>query len=184
MSPERRPNFIFFNPDELRADAVHHLDGRPVQTPNLDRLAAEGVTFGQCHVQNTVCTPSRCSFMTGWYPHVRGHRTLWHMLQPHEPNLLKTPEASWLPDVIWHGKNDLLARDSFPDSVTYHCDQPGASGDVPAKSLAAGPPALPQLLLRLPRRVALRRLGRDARRARPASSSPARRRSRSSSSCR
>ncbi|MEZ4610162.1 MAG: hypothetical protein R2838_07920 [Caldilineaceae bacterium] len=31
-------------------------------------------------MQHTVCTPSRCSFMTGWYPHVRGHRTLWHLL--------------------------------------------------------------------------------------------------------
>ncbi len=122
MAGSRRPSFIFFNPDELRADAVHHLDGRPVHTQNLDRLAAEGITFGQCHVQNTVCTPSRCSFMTGWYPHVRGHRTLYHALQPHEPNLLRTLKQAGY-NVVWHGKNDLLAQGSFPDSVSYHCDR-------------------------------------------------------------
>ena len=117
---DRRPNFIFFNPDELRADAVHHLDGRPVQTPNMDRLAAQGVTFSRCFVPNTVCTPSRCSLMTGWYPHVRGHRTLWHMLQPHEPNLLRYLKQAGY-QVIWHGKNDLLAPDSFAASVSYRC---------------------------------------------------------------
>ncbi|GAH74825.1 unnamed protein product, partial [marine sediment metagenome] len=57
--------------------------------------------------QNPVSTPSRCSFMTGWYPHVHGHRTMFHMLRRHEPVLLKTlRETGYF--VWWGGKNDLV----------------------------------------------------------------------------
>lgn len=112
-----RPNVVLFNPDEWRADCAGCYGDRTVKTPNLDRLAAEGVRFDQCHVQHTVCTPSRASFMTGWYPHVRGHRTLWHLLRPDEPNLLRyLSEVGY--DVRMYGKNDLLAPGSFASSVT------------------------------------------------------------------
>lgn len=109
-------NFIFFMPDELRAESVGCY-GHPLNpTPNMDALAREGVRFDQCHVQHTVCTPSRCSMMTGWHPHVRGHRTLWHMLRPDEPNLLRyLKQAGYA--VHWYGKNDLLAPGSFAGSV-------------------------------------------------------------------
>lgn len=110
-------NFIYFNPDELRASVLGCFGHPLVQTPNFDRLAAEGTRFEQCHVQHPVCTPSRCSFTTGWYPHTHGHRTLWHMLQPHEPNTFKYLKQAGY-DVHWAGKNDLLAAASFPDSVT------------------------------------------------------------------
>jgi arylsulfatase A-like enzyme len=110
-------NFIFFNPDELRAQSVGCYGNQIAQTPNMDRLAASGTRFDQCHVQHTVCTPSRCSFMTGWYPHVRGHRTLWNMLRPDEPNLLKYLKRAGY-DVFWGGKNDLLSPESFAESVT------------------------------------------------------------------
>ncbi len=110
-------NFILFNPDEMRAESVGCYGHPLAPTPNIDRLAAEGTRFDQCHVQHPVCTPSRCSFMTGWYPHVRGHRTLWHMLRPDEPNLLKYLQQAGY-DVLWGGKNDLLAPESFAGSVT------------------------------------------------------------------
>jgi len=128
-------NFILFNPDEMRAESVGCY-GHPVaQTPHMDRLAAEGVRFDQCHVQHTVCSPSRCSFMTGWYPHVRGHRTLWHLLRPDEPNLLKYLKQAGY-DVHWWGKNDLLAPESFADSVTSAGSGPARlrlSGGTPGK---------------------------------------------------
>ncbi len=110
-------NFIYFNPDEMRGDLLGCYGHPLVKTPNFDRLAREGTRFDQCHVQHTVCTPSRCSFMTGWYPHTRGHRTLWHCLQPDEPNTLKYLKQAGY-DVHWIGKNDLLATASFADSVT------------------------------------------------------------------
>src|SRR5919202_3309244 len=109
-------NFVIFNPDELRAECVGCYGSPTARTPNMDRLAAEGTRFDQCHAQHTVCTPSRCSFMTGWYPHVRGHRTLWHTLRPDEPNLLKYLKQAGY-QVHWGGKNDLLSPQGFAESV-------------------------------------------------------------------
>jgi len=119
MLPNRRHgvNFVIFVPDELRAESVGCYGHPLVKTPNIDRLADEGVRFDNAFVQHTVCSPSRASMMTGWYPHVSGHRTLWHLLRPHEPNLLKYLKQAGY-DVHWYGKNDLLAAESFPDSVT------------------------------------------------------------------
>ena len=110
-------NFVIFMPDEMRAECAGSYGHPVVQTPNLDRLAAEGTRFDAAYVQHPVCTPSRCSMFTGWYPHVAGHRTLWHLLRPHEPNLFKYLKQGGY-DVRWYGKNDLLATASFPDSVT------------------------------------------------------------------
>jgi len=109
-------NFIIFMPDELRADSLGCYGHPVVQTPNYDRLAQEGVRFSQCYVQHTVCTPSRCSMMTGWYPHVSGHRTLWNLLQPYEPNLFKYLKKAGY-QVRWYGKNDLLSSGCMAESV-------------------------------------------------------------------
>jgi arylsulfatase A-like enzyme len=89
-----------------------------VQTPNFDRLAREGVGFANAYVQHTVCTPSRCSMFTGLYPHTRGYRSLYYLLHPEEPNLLKTlKQAGYHVEMM--GKNDLLTPDAYPDSVSH-----------------------------------------------------------------
>ena len=109
-------NFVFFFPDEMRAESISCYGHPLVRMPAFDRLAEEGVRFDQCHVQHPVCSPSRCSLMTGWYPHVSGHRTLWHLLRPHEPSLFHyMREAGY--HIEWHGKNDLYAQRCFPDAV-------------------------------------------------------------------
>ena len=86
---DKRPNILIFNPDQMRADAVHHLGNEASCTPCMDAMLADSVSFSNCFVQNPICTPSRCSFMSGLYPHVRGHRTISHMQHPDEPVLLK-----------------------------------------------------------------------------------------------
>lgn len=106
----KRPHIIIFNPDQWRGDVLGHMGNPAGMTPVLDRFVeTEAVSFRNAFCQNTVCTPSRCSFMTGWYPHVRGHRTMYHMLHPErdEPVLLKTlKDAGYF--VWWGGKNDLV----------------------------------------------------------------------------
>jgi choline-sulfatase len=67
--------------------------------------------------------------MTGLYPHVSGHRTLWHLLRPHEPNLLRYLKEGGY-DVRWWGKNDLLAPESFRDSVS-EAGHPGGAARGP-----------------------------------------------------
>ena len=118
--PDTRPHLLFFNPDQWRGGALGHLGDPAAHTPNVDALAREGVSFRQAYCQNPVCTPSRCSFMTGWYPHTRGHRTIHHMLglERGENNLLKALKGAGY-FVFWAGKNDLVAGQ---DDVTRHCD--------------------------------------------------------------
>jgi choline-sulfatase len=109
-------NFIFFYPDEMRAESVSCYGHPLVRMPHYDRVAAEGVRFDQCHVQHTVCSPSRCSLMTGWYPHVAGHRTLWNLLRPEEPSLFGyLHEAGYT--IRWCGKNDLYAPEAMRANV-------------------------------------------------------------------
>lgn len=103
-------------------------------TPNLDRLVqTDAVSFRHAYTQSTICTPSRCAFMTGWYPHVRGHRTMHHMLRPDEPALLKTLKDSGY-CVWWGGKNDLVPAQHGYDA---YCDVKYTV------ATAAGPPLRP-----------------------------------------
>lgn len=115
------PHIIIFNPDQWRWDVMGHMGNPAAVTPNLDRFVEEdAVSFSNAFCQNTVCTPSRCSFMTGWYPHVRGHRTMHHMLHPEfgEPNLLSIlKEAGYF--IWWGGKNDLVPAQ---DGYEAYCD--------------------------------------------------------------
>lgn len=103
----KRPNIVLFNPDQWRGDVVGHMGNSAVSTPRIDSLVEDdAVSFRNAFCQNPVCTPSRCSIMTGWYPHVRGHRTMHHMLRQDEPCLLKTmKDAGYY--TWWGGKNDL-----------------------------------------------------------------------------
>jgi arylsulfatase A-like enzyme len=111
-----RPHIVIFNPDQWRGDVMGHLGNPAAVTPNLDRLVqTDAVSFRVAVCQNPVCTPSRCSFMSGWYPHVRGHRTMFHMLRAREgdPNLLRILKENGY-RVWWGGKNDLTpARDGY-----------------------------------------------------------------------
>src|SRR6185437_4007613 len=102
---KRRPNLIFFMPDELRADALSCYGNPICRTPTLDRLASEGTRFAQCHVAYPVCGASRCSLLTGWPTSVHGHRSLYYFLRPQEPNLFRYLRRSGY-DVLWFGKND------------------------------------------------------------------------------
>lgn len=112
MDDQKPPNFVFFQPDEMRAESLACYGHPLIKTPNYDRLAAQGVRFDQCHVQNAQCVPSRTSMMTGLYPHSVGHRSNWHLLRHNEPHLFKyLYEAGY--DIHWYGKNDMLARDSL-----------------------------------------------------------------------
>jgi arylsulfatase A-like enzyme len=62
-----RPNVLLVHTDQQRFDALGTVTDE-IHTPNLDRLAAEGVRFERYFVNNPVCMPSRESYMTGQYP--------------------------------------------------------------------------------------------------------------------
>ena len=67
-----KPNILLILPDQMRASAMA-CDGNPdVQTPHIDRLAAEGVRFKRTYANVPVCCPARAILLTGTYPHVNG----------------------------------------------------------------------------------------------------------------
>jgi len=62
-----RPNIIFILADDLGYGDPGCYGQKKIKTPNIDRLAAEGMRFTQCYAGSTVCAPSRCSLMTGMH---------------------------------------------------------------------------------------------------------------------
>jgi arylsulfatase A-like enzyme len=66
--PTDRPNVLLIHTDQQRWDALGANGNDEIDTPNLDRLASEGVNFDRYFVQNPVCMPSRASYLTGRYP--------------------------------------------------------------------------------------------------------------------
>ena len=70
--PESRPNVIFIITDQQRFDTIRSLGFPHMETPNLDRLVNEGVTFSNCFVTAPSCAPARASLYTGHYPHTTG----------------------------------------------------------------------------------------------------------------
>ena len=71
---KKRPNIILFLADQLRFDALGCYGNNEIHTPNIDSLALNGSVFDNHFIQNPVCSPSRCSILTGRYPRNHGTR--------------------------------------------------------------------------------------------------------------
>jgi arylsulfatase len=67
-----RPNIIFIITDQQRYDTIRALGYDYMDTPHLDRLVREGVSYRQCHVTAASCAPARASLFKGYYPHTTG----------------------------------------------------------------------------------------------------------------
>ncbi|KAA5540289.1 sulfatase-like hydrolase/transferase [Roseiconus nitratireducens] len=68
----QRPNIIFIITDQQRYDTIAGLGHPHVDTPHLDRLVREGVSFDQCHVTAASCAAARASLFKGYFPHTTG----------------------------------------------------------------------------------------------------------------
>ena len=73
-SPGPRPDVVFFFPDQWNPRCLGYESDPNVRTPNLDRLAREGIIFDNNYSCCPVCMPARCSLISGLYPHNHG---LW-----------------------------------------------------------------------------------------------------------
>lgn len=67
-----RPNVLFIFSDDHALNAIGAYGSAFAKTPNLDRLAKEGMLFRHCLVTNSICGPSRATVMTGKYNHLNG----------------------------------------------------------------------------------------------------------------
>ncbi len=69
---ETRPNILFVLCDDLRPAALGCYGSQTVKTPQIDRLAADGVRFANAFCTTSLCSPSRASILTGLYAHAHG----------------------------------------------------------------------------------------------------------------
>ncbi len=73
---QSRPNFIVIVADDLGWNDLGCYGHQAIRTPNVDRLAAEGLRFTHAFLTCSSCSPTRCSIMTGRYPHSTGAKEL------------------------------------------------------------------------------------------------------------
>ncbi|KAI0893664.1 extracellular sulfatase Sulf-2 [Annulohypoxylon nitens] len=85
----QRPNIIFIMADDHASKAISCYGAGINHTPNIDRLASEGMKFNHCYVTNSICTPSRAAILTGTHNHVNGVMTLNDSINKHLPNVAK-----------------------------------------------------------------------------------------------
>ena len=103
-----RPNILFIMSDDHATHAISCYGGTfkdLLPTPNIDRLAAEGVRLDNCLVTNSICTPSRACILTGKYGHKNGVFTLHDDMDRDQDNVAKRLQAAGFQTAMigkWH----------------------------------------------------------------------------------
>ncbi|KAL2833972.1 alkaline-phosphatase-like protein [Aspergillus pseudoustus] len=92
--PKKCPNILFIMADDHAAKSISCYGAGINHTPNLDRIANEGMRFDHCYVTNSICTPSRAAILTGTHNHVNGVLTLDSKLNKRLPNVAKQLRAA------------------------------------------------------------------------------------------
>ncbi len=111
-----RPNILFIMADDHAVAAVGAYGSDLIETPNIDRLAAEGIRFTNSFVTNSICAPSRAVLLTGRYSHLNGlrdNRDTFDGSQQTFPKLLQ--RAGYQTALIgkWHLKSDPTGFDEW-----------------------------------------------------------------------
>ena len=73
-SKEELPNIVFIISDDQAWTDYGFMGHKHIETPNIDKLSKESLTFAQAYVPTSLCAPSLASIITGLYP--RGHQVL------------------------------------------------------------------------------------------------------------
>jgi len=87
-----KKNLLFLMVDQMHGQVLEKEN--PCITPNLDKLARNGVKFQRAHTPNPVCSPARASIMTGLLPHNHGVTTVTHTVDEDQSNL-RTDKEHW-----------------------------------------------------------------------------------------
>lgn len=122
----RRPNILFIMADDHAAHALSCYGSVINTTPNLDRIAREGMRFENCFCTNSLCAPSRAAILTGAYSHCNGVRTNGDRFPENQetfPRLLR--EAGYQTALVgkWHLRSDPVGFDYWnilPGQGLYH----------------------------------------------------------------
>jgi arylsulfatase A-like enzyme len=124
-----RPNILFIMSDDHAAQAISAYGSKLIHTPNIDRLAKEGMRFKNCLVTNSICTPSRAAILTGKYAHLNGVPVFNH-IDNSQPMLQKyLQQAGYYTAMIgkWHlgGTDPKRPDEGKPTGFDYWNILPG-----------------------------------------------------------
>jgi arylsulfatase A-like enzyme len=118
-----RPNVLFILCDDLRPYALGCYGSKDVRTPNIDRIATEGVLFKNMFCTTSLCSPSRASILTGLYAHNHGVRDNFTELPTnltHWPQRLRESGYETAYMGKWHmGEDNDMPRWGFDYFVTH-----------------------------------------------------------------
>src|SRR5574340_1175811 len=113
-----KPNLLFLWTDQQRADTMAAYGNTTFRVPSMNRLAAQSVVFDRAYVTQPVCTPSRSSVMTGWWPHQSGFVN---------NNIPLKAETRTMPELLgdsgyhtgymgkWHLGDEIFAQHGFQE---------------------------------------------------------------------
>ena len=110
------PNILFVMSDDHAVPALGAYGGGLISTPNLDRLANEGVRFDAAFVTNSICTPSRAVILTGKHSHVNGVLTLSDTFDGSQQTVAKLLRAAgYYTGMVgkWHLKSEPTGFDEY-----------------------------------------------------------------------
>src|SRR5882757_8162351 len=104
-----RPNILYIMADDHAAHAISAYGSKINRTPNIDRIANEGVRLANCFCTNSICTPSRAAILTGQYSNKNGVYTLDDAIDPKRDNVAKQMQRAGYQTAMvgkWHLKTD------------------------------------------------------------------------------
>jgi arylsulfatase A-like enzyme len=146
-----RPNIVFLLTDDQRWDTLGAMGNSIIQTPNVDRLAREGVVFDNCFVTTSICMTNRACIFTGQYAARHG---IWDFKTSFPPEQLartyparlkqagyhvgfigkwgvgKPPDGLFDYNRGWPGQNRFYEKIQGGDPFTYLSPGPGQAGEV------------------------------------------------------
>jgi len=123
-----RPNIVFFIADDISQDDFGCYGHPVIKTPHTDQLAANGLRFDNAYLTTSSCSPSRCSIITGRYPHNTGAPELHVRLpdsQTRFPELLR--QAGYY--TVLSGKNHMFGKEDRAFDRITRGGGPGSSAD-------------------------------------------------------
>jgi arylsulfatase A-like enzyme len=114
---ETRPNILFIFTDDHAYQAISAYGSKLNKTPNIDRIAKEGIRFDRCYVTNSICGPSRACILTGKYSHMNGYYLNDQEFDGSQQTFPKLMQAAGYQTALigkWH-----LGKKSMPTGFDY-----------------------------------------------------------------
>jgi arylsulfatase A-like enzyme len=119
-----KPNIVFILADDMGYGDLGCMGATDIKTPNIDRLAAEGVKFTDFYANAPVCTPTRCGFITGrWQQRIGLEFAFGYMVEQS-----RRVNGAWVPEPDMHGLGLPLGEVTIADRLKAGGYATGAFG--------------------------------------------------------